>query len=81
MRLLVAFAFLLLAPGLAAAAPVDRARAAYRFGFPVYQMVFTRQQAAARIPPGFNPVNFLFHRPTLADAGSREVTTPNNDTL
>lgn len=81
MRFLVALAGLLLAPGLAMAAPVDRARDAYRFGFPVYQMVFTRQQAAARIPPGFNPVNFLFHRPTLADANAREVTTPNNDTL
>lgn len=81
MRLIVALALLLVAPAVATAAPADRAREAYRFGFPLYQLVFTRQQAAARIPPGFNPVNFLFHRPTLADANARDVTTPNNDTL
>lgn len=80
MRWLVALA-LLLVSGSAAAAPVDKARQAYRFAFPLYQMAFTRQQAAGRLPPGLNGVNFLFHRPTLADARARDVTTPNNDTL
>lgn len=80
MRWLLA-AVLVLVPGVALAGPVEKAREAYRFGFPVYQMAFTRQQAAARLPAGVNGVNILFHRPTLADASAREVTTPNNDTL
>lgn len=80
MRWAVALVLLLLSTS-AMAGPVERARDAYRFGFPVYQMMFTRQQAAARLPMGLSGTNMLFHRPTLADAGAREVTTPNNDTL
>lgn len=75
---------LLIVPAVAAAADapeVERARAAYRFGFPVYQMMFQRGQGAARLPPGFNGTNMMFHRATLADHRAREVTTPNNDTL
>jgi len=75
---------LVLVPGLAHAqdAPeVERARAAYRFGFPVYQMMYQRGQGAARLPAGFNGTNMMFHRATLADHRAREVTTPNNDTL
>lgn len=82
-RLLLAL-LLVLAPGRAQAqdAPeVERARAAYRFGFPVYQMMYQRGQGAARLPPGFNGSNTMFHRATLADHRAREVTTPNNDTL
>lgn len=60
---------------------VERARAAYRFGFPVYQMMYQRGQGVARLPPGFNGTNTMFHRATLADHRAREVTTPNNDTL
>lgn len=80
MRWLAALLLLLVA-GPAWAGPVEKARDAYRFGFPIYQMMFTRAQTAARLPKGLNGVNMLFHRPTLADAGARDVTTPNNDTL
>ncbi len=80
MRWVVAFLLLTLSTS-ALAGPVDKARDAYRFGFPVYQMMFTRAQAAARLPMGLNGTNLIFHRTMLADAGAREVTTPNNDTL
>ncbi|MBC7521369.1 MAG: DUF1254 domain-containing protein [Sandarakinorhabdus sp.] len=58
-------------------------RRAFRFAFPIYEILRTRgfqldRARAAGIP---NAVNFILPRLTLADAGSREVTTPNNDTL
>ncbi len=58
-------------------------RRAFRFAFPIYEVMRTRgvQLGAAR---GFglpNGVNFILPRLKLADATSREVTTPNNDTL
>ena len=58
-------------------------RRAFRFAFPIYEILRTRGAAldrarAAGLPNG---VNFLLPRLTLADAGSRDVTTPNNDTL
>lgn len=75
---------LLLAPALGHAQPakdVELARAAYRFGFPVYQMMAQRGLGAARLPPGFNGSNTIFTRSTLVDHRAREVTTPNNDVL
>jgi hypothetical protein len=58
-------------------------RQAFRFAFPIYEVMRTRafqlgRARAAGIP---NAVNFILPRLTLADADSREVTTPNNDTL
>ena len=58
-------------------------RAAFRFAFPIYEVMRTRdfllaRARAAGIP---NAVNLVLPRLTLADATSREVTTPNNDTL
>ena len=51
-------------------------RRAFHYGFPVYEMMRTRAWAVAQ-----GGVNRLVARKTLADATSREVTTPNNDTL
>ena len=57
-------------------------RAAYAFALPVYEMMRTRYlqvtKTAALGAPG---VNHLYARTTLADATTRDVTTPNNDTL
>jgi hypothetical protein len=58
-------------------------RRAFRFAFPIYEIMHTRsvqlgRAAAAGLPNG---VNFVLPRLTLADATTREVTTPNNDTL
>ena len=58
-------------------------RQGFRFGFPIYEFMRTRNNQLARagaigLP---NAVNMLFPRAVLADATSREVTTPNNDTL
>ncbi len=46
---------------------------AFHFAFPLYAMARTRA--------GAGPANTLVTRTTLADATSRNVTTPNNDTL
>jgi hypothetical protein len=48
-------------------------RSAFHFAFPLYTMARTRSQM-----PGINTLNY---RTTLADEKSRDVTTPNNDTL
>jgi hypothetical protein len=58
-------------------------RRAFRFGFAPYEMLRTRQLQLARIAEaGFGTgVNALIPRVTLADATTREITTPNNDTL
>jgi hypothetical protein len=58
-------------------------RRGYRFAFPVYEMMRTRgvQLARAKALGLPNAVNFLLPKLTLADAASRDVTTPNNDTL
>ena len=58
-------------------------RRAFRFAFPIYEVLRTRGAAldrarAAGLPSG---VNVMLPRLTLADANSRQVTTPNNDTL
>lgn len=58
-------------------------RRAFRFGFAPYEMLRTRQLQLDRVAEaGFGTgVNALIPRVTLADASTREVTTPNNDTL
>ena len=58
-------------------------RRGYRFAFPVYEMMRTRgvQLGRAKALGLPNAVNFLLPKLTLADATSRDVTTPNNDTL
>lgn len=74
-----AAALLLLAtPGTAQPATPTTAEAtalqsAFHFAFPLYTMARTRSLAPA--------INTLTYRTTLADAASRDVTTPNNDTL
>ena len=64
-------------------AEIAELRRAFRFGFPIYELMRTRaaqldRARAAGLPNG---VNFILPRLTLADATSRDVTTPNNDTL
>ena len=58
-------------------------RRAFRFAFPIYELLRTRgaQLDRARLAGLPNGVNFILPRLTLADATSRDVTTPNNDTL
>ena len=58
-------------------------RAAFDFAFPIYEIMRTRDALLARVRAmGLpNAVNMLFPRKTLADDTSRDVTTPNNDTL
>lgn len=57
-------------------------RGAFQFAFPVYELMRTRHNyMIATSKNGVRGVNHLLPRLTLADAASREVTTPNNDTL
>ncbi|KPF79323.1 hypothetical protein IP88_02070 [alpha proteobacterium AAP81b] len=59
-------------------------RKAFRVAFPIYEVMRTRalQLGKAQEASGVaNLVNFILPRLTLADATSREITTPNNDTL
>lgn len=57
-------------------------RAAYLFALPVYEMMRTRYQQVTKAEAlGAPGVNHLYARTTLADAKTRDVTTPNNDTL
>ncbi|MBC7504895.1 MAG: DUF1254 domain-containing protein [Sandarakinorhabdus sp.] len=58
-------------------------RSAFRFAFPIYEILRTRAAQLGRArDAGFpNAVNLILPRLTLADATSRDVTTPNNDTL
>ena len=57
-------------------------RAAYLFALPVYEMMRTRHLQVTRTAAlGAPGVNHLYARTTLADARTRDVTTPNNDTL
>lgn len=58
-------------------------RRAFHFAFPIYEIMRTRslQLAQARAAGVPDPVNFILPRLKLADATSRDVTTPNNDTL
>lgn len=64
--------------------PVDVAqlRAAYAFALPIYEMMRTRHLQVMKAESGGAPgVNRLYPRTVLADAATRDVTTPNNDTL
>jgi len=58
-------------------------RRAFRFGFAPYEMLRTRQAQVARVADAGmgTGINAMIPRLTLADASTREVTTPNNDTL
>lgn len=63
-------------------AEVAAMRSAFQFAFPVYEMMRTRANAVkAAEAAGTTIVNNFVARTTLTDAASREVTTPNNDTL
>ena len=63
-------------------AEIQQLRRAFEFAFPVYEMMRTRAVTVARAKrAGIDGINKLFPRVTLADAASRDVTTPNNDTL
>lgn len=66
------------APALALGSP-STARDAFIFTFPLYEMYRTRQIALGAQRP--IPPNTFAHRRMLADDRTREVTTPNNDTL
>lgn len=61
---------------------VGQLRSAFQYALPVYEMMRTRAGTVAKAQAaGVAGVNRLFARKTLADATTREVTTPNNDTL
>jgi hypothetical protein len=61
---------------------LQQLRRAFQYAFPVYEMMRTRAGVVAKAQvAGLSGVNRLFARKTLADATTREVTTPNNDTL
>ena len=63
-------------------AAIEQLRRAYQFAFPVYEMMHTRSITLAKARAyGVDGVNQLFFRKQLADGSSRDVTTPNNDTL
>jgi hypothetical protein len=71
-------------PAAAADAPptVAQLRAAYLFALPVYEMMRTRHLQVSKTEALGGPgVNHLYARTVLADAATRDVTTPNNDTL
>ena len=69
-------------PRVASAAAVAALRPAFEFAFPVYAMMSARAATLAKAQAaGVDGINRLFVRATLADASSREITTPNNDTL
>ncbi|OYX11835.1 MAG: hypothetical protein B7Z15_11070, partial [Rhizobiales bacterium 32-66-8] len=58
-------------------------RRAFQFAYPIYEMLKTRdaQLARTRLAGLPNAVNMLFPKVDLADASTRDVTTPNNDML
>jgi hypothetical protein len=64
-------------------AEIQALRRAFRFGFAPYEMLRTRQLQLGRIAQAGmgTGVNALIPKVTLADATTRDVTTPNNDTL
>lgn len=77
------------APAFVAPAPlpdtpeIQALRRAFRFGFAPYEMLRTRQLQISRVmAAGMGTgINAMIPRLTLADASTRDVTTPNNDTL
>lgn len=62
---------------------IQALRRAFRFGFAPNEMLRTRQAQVARMSAAGmgTGINAIVPRLTLADATTREVTTPNNDTL
>ncbi|WP_185965185.1 DUF1254 domain-containing protein [Glacieibacterium frigidum] len=61
---------------------VQALRRAFHYAFPVYEMMRTRAGVVTRAQAaGASGVNMIFARKRLADATTRDVTTPNNDTL
>ena len=82
MRVLLAIILLLFAAAPATAQDEAGVQRAFLFAFPVYKLAQTRTAALAHARSGPNGgFNTFVHRQTLADASSRTVTTPNNDTL
>lgn len=79
-----------IAPAAAATSPdaapaptgIAEIRAAYTFALPVYEMMRTRYLQVSKAESfGAPGVNRLYARTVLSDAQTRDVTTPNNDTL
>ncbi len=61
---------------------IEQLRAAYQFALPVYEMMRTRNlQVSKAESMGAPGVNRLYARTVLSDAQTKDVTTPNNDTL
>jgi hypothetical protein len=61
---------------------VVQLRAAYASALPVYEMMRTRHlQVSKAESMGAPGVNRLYARTVLADSATKDVTTPNNDTL
>jgi len=80
--LMLVLGLMMLSPAATGAQTIDDLRPAFQFAFPVYEMARTRGNSLGTAEkPGLLPANRLVHRQRLADATSREVTTPNNDTL
>jgi len=69
------------APDAAAPTGIAELRAAYAFAVPIYEMMRTRYLQLSKVEAAGPGVNRLYARTTLADARTRDVTTPNNDTL
>ncbi len=58
------------------------AREAWLYGLPLIEMAGARTRTTSRVPPGgVAPLNAFAHAHALAGPASRNVTTPNNDTL
>jgi hypothetical protein len=56
--------------------------AAFLYGFPIYEFVRTQQlRTGPSAGAAGASLNRIAHRPNLADHTSRQVTSPNNDTL
>ena len=70
-------------PALPDTPEIAELRRAFRFAFPIYEVLRTRTIQLARAEKAGVPdaVNILLPKTTLVTASDRDVTTPNNDTL
>jgi hypothetical protein len=70
-------------PALPDTPEIAELRRAFRFAFPIYEVLRTRSLQLARAEKEGVPgaVNMLLPKTTLVTASDRDVTTPNNDTL
>lgn len=70
-------------PALPDTPEIAELRRAFRFAFPIYEVLRTRTLQLARAEKAGvpNAVNILLPKTTLVTASDRDVTTPNNDTL